>query len=471
MDYIFDTEVFENNFNVKKSDEIKLGSLRLSHIADKMFRLFPYKATGKNASPIVEELSEIISHFFQLALEIKTENMDFESLCQNIIDNIDISPEDIDYLKKVIDCFFFKDDKFVANNIGLYIYQSGDKNKSVERLAFFLFCILGMDSNDCNEIKKAADNYTYNVLEKMVRDYIPTKNITDNKTEKKYFAVCKEVQQRFKKDFKFMLFAGMTEPEDLSNLLSIYYFFYVSQTCLILDKFCEGDRNDYVKLYYALDWEKVSRNRLCCKAGWEALQPAVNHIFCHAITLELINQHKDEFQMHDYIMLNDYIAGNPQRDELVSLEIKKAEDAYTSCIGDYNGFSEIVYLDSDLKTNSAVQHLFKCVEAQFLNTERKRANQFYIEKFTEFCKSRWLKNRKKSGLVLNLTERDIIFLTKLCIRDQDEMRLNSLFVEYEMRGINLDNTSKSYLQDYFTKLNLIDKKSDSGDAQYVKRIL
>ena len=38
-------------------------------------------------------------------------------------------------------------------------------------------------------------------------------------------------------------------------------------------------------------------------------------------------------------------------------------------------------------------------------------------------------------------------------------------------GIFLDNTSKEYLQEFFTKLNLIDKKSDSGDAQYVKRIL
>lgn len=471
MDYIFDNGVFETNFNVKKGNEVKPGSLRLSHIPDKMFRLFPYKATGKSASPIVQELSEIISHFFQLALGIKAESMDFESLCQNIIDNIDISPEDVDYLKKVVYSFFFKDGEFVANNIGLYIYQSGERNKSIERLAFFLFCILGLDSNDCNEIKKAADKYTYNVLEKIVKDYIPTKNISENKIEKKYFAVCKEVQQRFKRDFKFMLFAGMTEPEDLSNLLAVYYFFYVSQTCLILDKFCIGDRNEYVKLYYALDWEKVSRNRLCCKAGWEALQPAVNHIFCHAITLELINQHSDEDQMYDYIMLKEYIAEDSKKDELVSLEIEKAENAYIYCVGDYSGFSEIMYTESNLKTNNAVQHLFRCVEAQFLNTERKRANQFYIEKFTEFCKCRWLKNRKKSGLVLNLTERDIIFLTKLCIRDQEEMRLNTLFVEYEMRGINLDNTSKGYLQEYFTKLNLIDKKSDSGDAQYVKRIL
>lgn len=52
-----------------------------------------------------------------------------------------------------------------------------------------------------------------------------------------------------------------------------------------------------------------------------------------------------------------------------------------------------------------------------------------------------------------------------------KIRLVDLYKEYERRGLYLDNTSKEYLQEFFTKLNLIDKKSDSGDAQYVKRIL
>ena len=62
-------------------------------------------------------------------------------------------------------------------------------------------------------------------------------------------------------------------------------------------------------------------------------------------------------------------------------------------------------------------------------------------------------------------------LNDYVIKDKDKIRLIDLYKEYEYRGIFLDNTSKEYLQEFFTKLNLIDKKSDSGDAQYVKRIL
>lgn len=51
------------------------------------------------------------------------------------------------------------------------------------------------------------------------------------------------------------------------------------------------------------------------------------------------------------------------------------------------------------------------------------------------------------------------------------MRLNDVFGEFERRGVFLDNLSKDQAALYFEKLNLIEKKSDSGDAKYVKRIL
>ena len=57
-----------------------------------------------------------------------------------------------------------------------------------------------------------------------------------------------------------------------SNLFAIYYFYYVSQTCVVLDKFCTCKRDEDLELYYALDWEKVNKNRCCCTKGWSSLQ-------------------------------------------------------------------------------------------------------------------------------------------------------------------------------------------------------
>ena len=70
-----------------------------------------------------------------------------------------------------------------------------------------------------------------------------------------------------------------------------------------------------------------------------------------------------------------------------------------------------------------------------------------------------------------MTEERLIFLTKLAIKDNDQMSLNDVFQQFKNRGVYFDSSSKEEIIKFYSKLNLIDKKSDSGDAQYVKRFL
>lgn len=470
MEYKFDEEKFIESFNAKSSEKKSADSMRLTHKADNLFKLFPYKASGKTQAPIVIDLEDVVSGFFREALNKKTEPIDYEDLCTSLLDDVEIEEEDIEYFKDLIQNLFFVENDFVANNLGLYPYQTLTNNKSVNNLAKFLFSVFGVNEADCKTIEKAKNRYRFNVLEEMVIKVIEEKEVFVSGQRIPYYCIKTDIQEKFRKDFYFMLESGMTSLEDLANLFAVYYFFYVSQTCIILDHFCSAKRDDEVKFYYALDWEKVSKNRLCCIEGWEKLQGSISHMFSHAITLEILNQTTDE-QMCDYIAIGKRACESNDVDVRIAAEVEKAERIYCSYVGDYKEFDKIPFQQGATKTEKAIRHLYKCVEVQFLATERKRANQFYNEKFSEFSKSRWVKNRKKSGLVLNLTERDIIFLTKICLRDADKIRLNALYKEYEYRGIYLDNTSKEYLQQFFTKLNLIDQKSDSGDAQYVKRIL
>jgi len=470
MDYHFDENIFINSFNAKAEGVKSLDSMRLTHKPDNAFKLFPYKASGKSQAPIVYELAEVVSGFFREVLNKKTEVITYENLCDELLEVVDISEEDVAYFKDMVRCMFFVGDDFVANNLGLYPYQTAVNNKSADNLAHFLYSIFGIDETERKIISSSKERYKFNVLEDMVIQIIEEKKVSDAEYRTPYFCVKTGIQDLFRSDFRFMLESGMTSLDDLSNLFSLYYFFYISQTCITLDRFCDGDRDEKVELYYALDWEKVSKNRLCCNVGWDKLQGSINHMFSHAITLEILNQ-TESCEMVDYIMFGKAAENNSETDRVLADEISKAREVYTSYVGDYKGFETIPYPQSGSETERAIVQLFRCVEAQFLNTERHRANQFYNEKFSEFCKSRWLKNRKKSGLVLNLTERDVIFLTKISLRDSDKIRLNDLYKEYAKRGIYLDSTSKEYLQEFFAKLNLIDKKSDSGDAQYVKRIL
>ena len=469
--YHFSEEEFKKNFKWKSLDEKSSDSCRIYHIPDQRFKLFPYKATGKKQSPIVIDMEEVIGEFIKIAMNVTTSNADFDSVINRVIKEIDIEKDDIPSLLDIIKSLFYKDGQFVANNIGMYVFKGDSDNKSVPRHAIFLNDVLRIDDTDKKAINTAMDLYPYNALERLMIDCIDTNKNYKKQDKTPYFVVYEDAAQKFKKDFHFMLKNGMSSPKELSNLLALYYLYYTSQTCITLDHFGSGSRTSQTKLFFALDWEKVSANRECCRGGWKSLHENVNNIFCHAITLELLNQIEDTEMMVDYIKLSEMIHEGSIDDQQTAKEIENIEQVYIDAIGDYTDFNSIAFYESTSSTDTAIQHLFKCVKRQFLNTDRKRANEAYVEKLTEFYKNRWLKNRKKAGLVFNLTESDIIFLTKISIQNSDRIRLADLFTEYEKRGIYLDNISKGLLQQFFTRLNLLDKKSDSGDAQYVKRIL
>ncbi len=473
QEYCFDEAKFRTNFKANEYNGNSADKLRLTHVTDKRFKLYPYKATSEDSSPIVRDIADVVGDFFRKTLNLSVTSLSYNDLCEKLLEKVDIDDaDDVEMFRDIIISLFFKEGKIQANNIGLYAYQINvDKKraKSAERIAEFLFCVFGLDEQDKVCIQKAEDRFPFNVLERLIVDSIETKEGGVITEADRYFKVKRSIEAQFKKDFRFMLSIGMTSIDDFSNLLAFYYFYYVSQCSLTLDSFGDGDRDELKALYFALDWEKVSKNRLCCKYGWNILSNSIYNMFSHAITLEILNQ--TNVPMMDYIDLKVLADSSEEMDCNIENEVKRAEKEYTSYIDDFKKFNEIKSIEGANKTDTAIRHLFECVLAQFKETDRKRVIPYYSDKFSEFCKFRFVKNRKKSGLVLNLTESDIIFLTKLALRDSNKIRLNELYKQYELRGVYLDTTSKALLQEFFTKMNLIDKKSDSGDAQYVKRIL
>ena len=257
----------------------------------------------------------------------------------------------------------------------------------------------------------------------------------------------------------------------LIPLLEFYYFAYTAQTALQLNRFLDGERSKCVPLYFCLEWEKTSQNRRCFREGWSNLQDAVKRIFAHAITLEILNQTEEGTSPVDYIRLQELTSCAPGEDHRIAEQIKVLTDAYRKAISDCPEMAELVRKDSpDGEVAAEVRFLFESIRVQFENTARSRPYSSYAEKFEEYSR-KYLKRRGRSGMMLNLSEETLIFLTKVCIKDQEKMRLNDVFAEFEARGVFLDNHSKTEIMHYYEKLNLIEKKSDSGDAQYVKRIL
>ena len=118
-----------------------------------------------------------------------------------------------------------------------------------------------------------------------------------------------------------------------------------------------------------------------------------------------------------------------------------------------------------------IKGFFDDIMLQFESTRRSRANDAYKSSFSSFCKNNFLKRFGRCGNMLVLSEELLVLMTKVAIGDRKQVRLNELFDEFRKRGIYLDKQSQESIVEFYEKLNLIEKKSDSGDAQYVKGIL
>ena len=78
--------------------------------------------------------------------------------------------------------------------------------------------------------------------------------------------------------------------------------------------------------------------------------------------------------------------------------------------------------------------------------------------------------KRRDYSVLVLDEEMLLFLVAMIAKD-DRLRMDDLYKRFREYGIEFSFQTKTAISDYLLKLNLLERKSDSGEAQYVRIIL
>lgn len=424
-----------------------------------------------NTNSIINSLDLVIGRYISQVEKIIPQPITAEELTAKLREDTEIAPGAEELFQQVVksNCFD-RNGKIRSTNLRM-ITQIPCEESSARKVADYLVDVLG----DEKTLKTSIDHATTllekqsNVLEKFIISKLESKPLPARDTVA-YQRITNALHKKYEEDFEYILGSRNRISDYLISLLEFYYFTYTAQAILQLNRFLQGDRDNCIPLYFCLDWEKTSLNRLCYTQGWRMLQEKINSIFAHAIVLDILNQTEEDYDPVDYIGLYELVQEDGE-DHRIAEEIKVLTDRYRNAITDCPEMKELRRQYSAANETAAeVRFLFESVRTQFENTGRKPRYSSYATHFSEYGK-KYLKRRGRSGMMLNLTEETLIFLTKVCIKDQEKMRLNDVFTEFELRGVYLDNISKEQVMHYYEKLNLIEKKSDSGDAQYVKRIL
>ena len=156
---------------------------------------------------------------------------------------------------------------------------------------------------------------------------------------------------------------------------------------------------------------------------------------------------------------------------MIFTQVENLKRQYTTEYIEQDGFTFQAGNYETGNIDSLIKGFFDDIMLQFESTRRSRANDAYKSSFSSFCKNNFLKRFGRCGNMLVLSEELLVLMTKVAIGDRKQVRLNELFDEFRKRGIYLDKQSQESIVEFYEKLNLIEKKSDSGDAQYVKGIL
>lgn len=439
----------------------------IQHNTGSFFKLLPYVTTK---SKQMLEFNGVFGAFSRIICgkELKSE-INISDLIENIVDIVGefdrtTSKDSFRYI--INNIYINKNGKLVNFNLTTinYITASNDDINFAE----FLYSIL-FDERLKGIVQEHYNKTEKNILNKLVLSALPgLKDKTYN--VRKYRCYLPFVKEIFKEDFYFLIQHEELYKSSLKRFLEYYYMFYVSQLCMKLNQFEKADLTKPEILYYTLGWESISQNRTAYKFGLDFLCSKVSNIFSHAVILDFFNCVNFE-EKFTYSELFD-LFNKMDDDEINNSKIRELYDVYLETINDVIWTeNKFVNRNSGNKAFDILLNLFSAVDYQFNNSSRNDPYKNYRNKFINFINKSFGKRRGSLGYSLNLNEEDIILLTKLCINNRKKLKLNCLFDEFKRRGISFDMDSRSKIIQLYEKLNLLEKKSDSGDAQYVRSIL
>lgn len=399
----------------------------------------------------------------------KSDKFSIEKYYNDVLKNISFNQKNRSIFIELINELFFKNEKIINFHPKTLNYiESTTVN---EKLGQFLFDVLyEEDAEVISLIHHVYEEGSNNILVNLMINNLPQLDENEN-TRNKYKNFNPYIREMFMEDFKYLLKNKEILIENIEKFLKFYYMFYVSQSAIVLNKTFEADIKQPVDIYFGLDWENTSKGRLNTEFGWNIVKSNVLKLFSHANALHLLN-HNNENKIYSYLELKDRIDSMSDEEKIQFIdEVNNLIVFYKGYIKDVK-WDEFKYISKfNDECYDAVYKLFKTINYQFDNSGRIGKQKGYGAWFLKFCKTNFLRQRGRYGDVLNLTEDYTILLTKLCVKNNDKIKLKDLFLEFKRRGVCLDNDSKAKLTQFYEKLNILEKKSDSGDAQYVKRIL
>ena len=455
--------MFSNNYE-ELENYLKKGN-KFTYNRKNIF--LPITTNQKQRVTFTNGLLPIIGALSRLICEKNVKGITDLNISENILgnENFDVDLDDEFYANLLVEEYLGKD-KLNILHPKLFLYlplSEGPESGGEIKIAQFFKNEFFNDIDIKNFFFEDNAKYNSNILIEFIVNNLKELPGGKDNSEFRIPDSLSSIVNVFKEDIQFIL-SNHEEflVKNLENILAYYLFFYFVQ--FILKSSVNSTSTEIEKTFYLLDWETVSKNRSCVNLGYRRVS---NHSKSLLIKIDAM-EHLNTLLGTKNLLPSEIVDYYNSFDGNTKLEFIKCFQSWIN----YLRFEEKlgkIDLPNDFEELLSI-YMQSIGDSYSINKSRHGTVSRYPIVIEDLGKKYFLKRRGRFGYMFNITQESLILITALCIKDE-KIKVTQLFEEYERRGLFFDRDSWDKIVELFNKLNLIDKKSDSGDIQYVKSIL
>lgn len=322
------------------------------------------------------------------------------------------------------------------------------------------------------------ENGDTNVFIKVLRESLKS-GMPDTKKENEDagYYILPFVREAFQKDLAWLFQKDETIILKYIHLLLHFYACYsIIQSLSYLSSSKNESCTTPISFYFILASEKVSQNHEAVIKGWDWHLPkqVLDRLFAKSQALDIANAVLGG-NVGFYPDILAKLRGTPFEENRPLLQklIESYKEKKTALLTkrdseEKRGRKQAIEDIGDLQVTSYegfLHTLEKLCVALLSSSYTLRLRK----KVIDLLSIRFLQ-RRRGTYVLTLDKEMLMFLVTLLTKG-DKIKLEEMYRRFNQFGINFNRNTRMAIEDYLLKLNVLIRKSDSGEAQYVKAVL
>ena len=365
----------------------------------------------------------------------------------------------------ITDSAFLKYLPLVPNDERISSKDRKKYNDGQRKLGNYLYSMLS------DNMQNSKHCVMSNLFSMLLQEALSPLSNSSEESKARDYVILPYIKESFEKDLKWML--GQEESVKVKYLhlfLHFYACYAVTQAIVMINSKKQEKPLSPVSFYFILNSEKASVNHDAVTSGWSHQIPksSLDKLFGKSQALDILNtvlgknvgfyadilEKLNETDFEENRILCNELLKKYQEEKYEVLNRRTSEDGSIEKKNiDVHSYKEFISMLEALCTNLQ--------SSSYISRMRK--------KVIDLMNVRFLQSRR-GNFVLVLDNEMLTFLIALFTKSK-KTKLEDMYKAFNSYGIYFNRGSRMAIEDYLLKLNLLDRKSDSGEAQYVTVVL